>query len=220
MKCSIFRTLSMVLVAGGILGITSFAAADMVTLPNSKNWEFKYEGEAPIPDVLGGGRETLPTYHVSPAFGGLANYNLASDGDVDFQDFSMMAFYFTGTLIPGTGGKTHDQGDSDGDGDVDFGDFSVLAANFTGTITASIAQGQTPRIGGADTEPQGGGETSDRNLVTESTVAHGDPRAAFPSDISTTACAWPPIDRQFLGSIICFTDCQHRAYYDWLAADQ
>ena len=86
-----------------------------------------------------------------------------------------MAFHFTGTLVPGTGGKTHDQADSDGDGDVDFGDFSVLAANFTATITASIALSQTPRIGGADTEPQGGGPPSGRNLVTESTVADDDP---------------------------------------------
>jgi len=100
MTCSIFRTLSMVLVAGGVLGITSFAAADMVTLPNSENWEFKYEGEAPIPDVLGGGRETLPTYHVSPAFGGLANYNLASDGDILKWQF--------GGVHPLTGDFGHD----------------------------------------------------------------------------------------------------------------
>lgn len=67
MKCPIFRTLSMVVVAGAVLGITSFAAAGMITLGNSENWEYKYEGDEVIGDSPA---NTLPGYTVAPGFGG------------------------------------------------------------------------------------------------------------------------------------------------------
>ena len=46
---------------------------------------------------------------------------------MDFNDFNDLANNYTGSLTPGTGGKTWVQGDFDGDGDVDFADFNDLA---------------------------------------------------------------------------------------------
>jgi len=88
---SILRTLSMLAVGGAVLGITSFAAADAISLGDSSNWEYAYEGGDPVPDALGpfeygdgeiGERNTIGFYNVSPAFGGLAEYELSSDGDI------------------------------------------------------------------------------------------------------------------------------------------
>jgi hypothetical protein len=53
------------------------------------------------------------------------------DADVDFDDFSTLAFNFGGA-------GTWPDGDFDGDGDVDFDDFSALAFNF-GTTHAVAA---------------------------------------------------------------------------------
>jgi formylglycine-generating enzyme required for sulfatase activity len=57
------------------------------------------------------------------------------DGDVDFDDFSVLAFNF---------GSTGDwtDGDFDGDGIVDFDDFGALALNF-GTTAAPAPTGRT-----------------------------------------------------------------------------
>ena len=56
------------------------------------------------------------------------------DGDVDGVDISRWGQNFTGTLAPGTGGKTVAQGDFDGDADVDGNDAAIWGQNFTGEL--------------------------------------------------------------------------------------
>jgi hypothetical protein len=59
------------------------------------------------------------------------------DGDVDFDDFSTLAFHFGGA-------GTWKDGDFDGDGVVDFDDFSALAFNFgAGGAVAAVPEPTT-----------------------------------------------------------------------------
>ena len=71
MKCPVF--LSMVLVAGGVLGITRVAEAALV-VTDSAGWDFKYEG-----DVVDEEPNPLPGYTTLAGHGG---HNLSTDGDV------------------------------------------------------------------------------------------------------------------------------------------
>lgn len=54
------------------------------------------------------------------------------DGYVDGQDIAIMQANFTGSLVPHTGGKTLEQGDTDDDQDVDGNDEAAWATHYTG----------------------------------------------------------------------------------------
>ncbi|OHB73028.1 MAG: hypothetical protein A2V70_02545 [Planctomycetes bacterium RBG_13_63_9] len=56
------------------------------------------------------------------------------DGDVDFEDFNVLANNYTGY---GGFGKAWGDGDFDHDGDVDFADFNNLANHYTGSLKAA-----------------------------------------------------------------------------------